>query len=90
MMTARSFESPPMPNTMTNDAPKEAAAEIPRVNGLASGFLNTPCIIAPAIPSPNPAAMAKRIRWRRYSQTIVLARGVVSARDGKKWARIAA
>jgi len=62
MMIAMSFVNPPIPKTITMDAPNDAAAEIPRVNGLARGFRSTPCITAPAIPSPNPAAMAKRIR----------------------------
>lgn len=76
--------------TIAMAAPNVAAEAMPSVNGLASGFRSTPCIIAPAIPSPNPAAMAKRIRCRRYSQTIVVARGVLSTRDGKRRAKIAA
>ncbi|MNH38686.1 hypothetical protein D3C79_997610 [compost metagenome] len=48
----------PMPSTMANAAPKAAAEETPRVNGLASGLFRMVCISAPAKPSANPTTTA--------------------------------
>jgi len=64
-MTRRLPERTPAPRMMAIDAPHEAADAIPRVKGLASGFLRTPCITDPAIASPNPATTAKSTRCSR-------------------------
>ncbi len=93
-MTRRLPERTPAPRTMAIDAPHEAAEAIPSVNGLASGFLRTPCITVPAIASPNPAATAKRTRCSRQPQTIPTAldstiRSGRSTAPGKSPARIA-
>jgi len=43
---------------MARAAPKAAAAETPRVNGLASGLSSTVCISAPARASAAPTSTA--------------------------------
>lgn len=46
-------------------APKDAADDTPKVNGLTRGFLNVPCITAPAIARLAPADMANSILGNR-------------------------
>ncbi|MET3819812.1 hypothetical protein ACVK00_004243 [Burkholderia sp. PvR073] len=46
------------PEITTRDAPTLAAADMPSVNGLASGLFRTVCISAPARPSDAPTSTA--------------------------------
>ena len=48
-------------------APKLAAAEMPRVNGLANGLLRMVCICAPASDNAAPTATAISATGRRIS-----------------------
>jgi len=61
----------PAPMTMARAAPKLAAEEMPKVNGLARGFLRMPCITAPATARPMPPTIARRMRCSRRPQTMV-------------------
>ncbi len=56
------------PSTIARAAPKLAAAERPRVNGLASGFARTVCICAPASDRLAPTVTASRAMGIRMSQ----------------------
>ena len=47
--------------------PSAAPEAVPSKYGSASGFLNTPCAIAPARPNIAPANHAPRVRGRRMS-----------------------
>ena len=58
------------PSTSAMAAPKLAAAEIPSVNGLASGLLRIVCISAPAMASDTPTTTAISAIGRRISQTM--------------------
>ena len=58
------------PSTSAMAAPKLAAAEMPRVNGLASGLFRIVCISAPAIASDAPTTTAISAIGRRISQTM--------------------
>ena len=88
-MTRYSPPATPAPRTIAIEAPVVAAEAIPRVNGLASGFLRIPCMTEPATASPNPAQTAKSTRWSRKSQTMVVARSGALKVPGKRPARIA-
>ena len=66
----------PVPRMMANAAPKPAAEEMPKVKGLASGFLRMPCITAPATPRPMPATMLIKTLCSRRSQTIISVKAV--------------
>ena len=48
----------PIPKTIANAAPNEAAFDKPRVNGLANGLFRIVCISAPANPSDIPTTTA--------------------------------
>jgi len=61
----------PAPKTIARAAPKLAAEEIPKVNGLARGFFRMPCITAPAMAKPMPATIDKRILCSLRPQTMV-------------------
>ncbi|OQC70480.1 MAG: hypothetical protein BWX50_00810 [Euryarchaeota archaeon ADurb.Bin009] len=88
-MTRYSLPAMPAPRTIAIEAPVVAAEAIPRVKGLASGFRRIPCMTDPATASPNPAKTAKSTRWRRRSQTMVVARSGALKIPGKRPARIA-
>ena len=55
--------------TMARAAPKLAAAEMPRVKGLASGLARMVCICAPAAESAAPTTIAMTATGMRISQT---------------------
>jgi hypothetical protein len=62
----------PTPNTRAIEAPKLAAAEMPRVKGLASGLLRIVCICAPAAESAAPTTTAMSATGMRMSQITTL------------------
>lgn len=83
--------SPPMnpaPMIMAMAAPKEAADEMPRVKGLARGFLRMPCMTAPAMARPIPPTIPIRILCSLSPQTMVSENQVVWKYWGKNFARI--
>ena len=73
------------PSTSAMAAPKLAAAEMPSVNGLASGLLRIVCISAPAMASEAPTTTAISAIGRRISQT--MAYWVMLALDGNAMIR---
>src|SRR3989339_244652 len=58
------------PNRKERTAPKVPPLEMPRMYGSASGFISIAWKTAPAIDSPPPTAIAKRMRGRRISKII--------------------
>lgn len=65
------------PRTIGTAAPKLAAAEMPSVNGSASGLLRIVCIWAPAIASAAPTTTDITAIGSRMSQMIACSTGVV-------------
>ena len=78
----------PAPMTIARAAPNPAAEEMPRVKGLARGFLRMPCITAPAMARPMPPTIARRMRCRRKPQTMVSENQSVWNVPGMNLARI--
>ena len=58
-----------MPKASASAAPKLAPAEMPSVNGLASGLLRIVCICAPAIDRAAPTTIAIRAIGMRISHS---------------------
>jgi hypothetical protein len=69
LLRADAYRVPP-PKTITIDAPKHAAEEMPNVNGEASGFLVEVCVTIPPRAKPAPARIAINALGSRLSQII--------------------
>lgn len=57
---------------MAREAPNAAPEEIPKIYGLAIGFLNNPCIAHPAVANEAPIIAASKILGNLISKIIDL------------------
>ncbi|OPY30387.1 MAG: hypothetical protein A4E31_00404 [Methanomassiliicoccales archaeon PtaU1.Bin030] len=60
------------PRTRARDAPNAAPADMPMTEGEAMGFLNRPCMVAPATARDAPTMTPSSTRGRRRLRTICL------------------